>query len=199
LHKDSNWEDFQAQLNACYHKYAAFIINKNSASFLLPLLLEGRGIETLLSYHCLTGDAVFFLLTIRTSVFNIFSYFLKLYDVASHLLNNPESSFERDVNKFCVKFRTYIVKYDVEEVKTILSDMFFLFWGSFSAWWNLLVYFNVSLAVFFFLCVPFLCSVVCFIFYAFFFVLSIKKYDASVLDYHCNEASFCLIMDAILI
>ena len=65
-----------------------------------------------------------FFLTITTSVFNIFSYFLKLYVVACRLLNNLASSFERVVNKFCVKFRTYIVEYDVEEVKMILSDMF---------------------------------------------------------------------------
>jgi len=67
----------------------------------------------------------FFFRTITTSVFNIFSYFLKLYDVAGPLLNNHDSSFERAVNKFCVKFRTYIVSM---MLKMILSDMlFFLF------------------------------------------------------------------------
>ena len=57
----------------------------------------------------------------------IFSYFLKLYVVAGPLFNNHASSFERVVSKFCVKFRTYIVEYDVEEVKMILSDMFHFF------------------------------------------------------------------------
>ncbi|KEH28710.1 hypothetical protein MTR_4g011200 [Medicago truncatula] len=50
--------------------------------------MEGRGIETMLSYHCLIGP----------------------------LLKNHASSFDIAVNKYCVKFRTYIVEYDVEEV-----------------------------------------------------------------------------------
>ena len=67
-----------------------------------------------------------FFLTI-TTCFNIVSYFLNLYDVAGPLLKNPASSFESVVSKYCVKFRTYIVEYDVEEVKMILSDMFHFF------------------------------------------------------------------------
>ena len=40
---------------------------------------------------------------------------------------NPASSFESVVNKYCVKFRTYIVEYVVEEVKMIISDKFHFF------------------------------------------------------------------------
>jgi len=79
--------------------------------------MEGRGIETLLSTT--TWQVMQFFLTITTPVFSIFSYFLKLYDVAGPLVNNPYSSFERVVNKFRVKFRTYIVEYDVEDVRMI--------------------------------------------------------------------------------
>jgi len=81
--------------------------------------MEGRGIETLLSYHCLTDAAVF---SHNYDVcFHYLFLFLKLYDVAGPLVNNHDSSF----NKFRVKFRTYIVEYDVEDVRMILSDMFF--------------------------------------------------------------------------
>ena len=61
--------------------------------------MEGRGIETLMSYHCLTGAANVFII-IMTFVSSIFYYFLTLYDVAGPLVNNPDSSFERAVNKF---------------------------------------------------------------------------------------------------
>ncbi|AES98289.1 transmembrane protein, putative [Medicago truncatula] len=58
--------------------------------------MEGCGIEILLSYHCLIGP----------------------------LLKNPASSFESDVNKYYVKFMTYIVEYDVEEGVVMLPNMF---------------------------------------------------------------------------
>ena len=105
---------------------SVYKISLLSPSIILSLIpMEGRGIETLLSYHCLTGATVIFL-TI-TTCFNIFSYFLNLYDVAGLLIKNPASSFESAVNKYCVKFRMYIVEYDVEEEKMILSDMFHFF------------------------------------------------------------------------
>ncbi|RHN52245.1 hypothetical protein MtrunA17_Chr6g0478391 [Medicago truncatula] len=48
--------------------------------------MAGRNIETLLSYHCLTGP----------------------------LLKNPVSEYDKAINKLQMKYRTYIVEYDFE-------------------------------------------------------------------------------------
>jgi len=119
----------QIKISLYYHYRNCLI---DSTSFLLPLFYHWfRKWRVVVLKLCCPITAwqviLLFFLTITTTVFNIVSHFLKLYDVAGPLLKNPSLSFESDVNKYCVKFRTYIVEYDVEEVKMILSDMFHFF------------------------------------------------------------------------
>ncbi|KEH19302.1 transmembrane protein, putative [Medicago truncatula] len=58
--------------------------------------MAGINIETLLSYHCLTGP----------------------------LLKNPLSEYDKAINKLQVKYRTYIVEYDFDTGAVCLPRMF---------------------------------------------------------------------------
>jgi len=81
--------------------------------------MSNRNVETLLSFHCLTGMD-----TIQHQVIYVFIqnyFFLKLFTCLfsfspAPLINNPVCDMDIDVNKLRLKYRTYIAKYDVEEV-----------------------------------------------------------------------------------
>ena len=92
--------------------------------------MVGRNIETLLSYHCLTGKHL------NTYSFNIIFFSCDLYIteislLIGPLLKNLVSEYDKAINKLQVKYRTYIIEYDFETVSILSFSLYYnnIFFG----------------------------------------------------------------------
>jgi hypothetical protein len=82
--------------------------------------MDVNNVEALLSYHCLIGEYVY----VITSLYLCFSFHLFfrylthfcIVCVPAPLDPNPTSEIDKIVNELRIKYRTYVVKFNVEHV-----------------------------------------------------------------------------------
>jgi len=83
--------------------------------------MAGRDIETLLSYHCLTGKHL------NKYSFNIIIFLMQFihnrnfnfHSLIGPLVKNPVLDIDKAINKLRLKYRTYIVEYDFDSVSML--------------------------------------------------------------------------------
>ena len=86
--------------------------------------MSGRNLETMLSFHCLTGlDFKFYCVIYSWFGFFLLFTFLFVFSLGP-LMNNPVCERDKAVNKLRLKYKTYIVEYDVEVGAVVLPSMF---------------------------------------------------------------------------